>query len=158
MAVGAFLLAGASLIGGLGKLFGGSQEASGLNSGARSYRRAADLATNNAAIAAMSSDIGIGQLNRKAQIVMGGQRADIAASGLKESGSALDVIRQSRQDAALDRAMTTLQGQMNVTDWFSRAYQFSGQADSMESQAGAKKAEGIGGFLGSALTAASFFI
>ncbi len=83
--------------------------------------------------------------------MLGGQRADIAGSGLAASGSALDVIRSSAQQASADKSLLQMQGQINVNA-------LNQQAANFDDQAAAAKKKASGGMFGSILKVAGTII
>jgi len=85
---------------------------------------------------------------------IGGAYADVGANGLALSGSALDVIKSSRQNAALDIALMRKQGQINVNDWNSKAAAYDAQAQAAKKAASGGLLKGIIGAVG--LVAAPF--
>jgi hypothetical protein len=50
------------------------------------------------------------QLDRQITLTIGGQRADVAGAGLKESGTALDLLRDSAAQGALAKDVLARQG------------------------------------------------
>lgn len=75
-----------------------------------SYSRAGDLARLNADFTARSTAIQAAQSDRQVYMSLGSQRAGYGASGLAESGSAIDVLRGSAQQGALERSVLLQQG------------------------------------------------
>lgn len=153
---GDWLSAAGGLLGGATSFLGGNAEAKGYKAAAKGYNAAATSAQTNAVLSDASTRITLGQFARKTQQVLGGQRADIAQSGLKEAGSAYDVIRMSAQNASLDKALIQLKGNMDVNDWLAKSAGYTGQAEQATAQAKSSKSSGIGGLLGGVLKAASF--
>jgi hypothetical protein len=74
------------------------------------YGLASDLATTNEAYTATSTQIQEAQLARSTTMQIGGQKADIAGAGFAESGSALDILRDSASQGALAKATLGQQG------------------------------------------------
>jgi hypothetical protein len=54
---------------------------------------------------------------RAAYGLVGAQHAAIAQSGLAESGTALDVLRQSARDASLDQQLIQYKGMIDYGNW-----------------------------------------
>jgi hypothetical protein len=132
--------------GGVGQMQSSKASAAGYAASARSLREAARLT-------AISTKLKLAQADREIYKVTGGARADIAASGLAASGSALDVIRSNAQQGGLQKAVTGLQGQIEYTGLI-------GQAEQAEAQAKAAKKGGkggIGSIIGGAATVAMAF-
>jgi len=134
------------VVGGLASAFGAgkagmeAKEASDFNSSLK----------NSQAIEAIQE----GQENeRRARIAsgkqIGGERAAIAASGIKSEGSALDVLQESASNAELDAL--TIRHQSQLKAW---SYEMGAKADQMEGQsaqtrAGYGVASGLLGGIGS---------
>lgn len=98
-------------------LFSSSETASGLRIKAagdiaegKSYDLAATLAGENEQFTEQSTAIKEMQAQREANLQIGGERAAIAASGFEASGSALDILRDSASQAALQRQVLGQQG------------------------------------------------
>src|SRR5262245_60959100 len=78
-------------------------KAKGARIEAEQYGLARDLSNLNAQYTQQSTAIRQYQLERQAHLVTGEQRADVAASGFGEAGSALDLMRDSVTQAALTK-------------------------------------------------------
>lgn len=74
------------------------------------YSRAGQLAQLNKAYAAESTAVQQAQADRQITMAIGGTRAAVGASGLLESGSALDVLRDSASQGALQKEILAKQG------------------------------------------------
>ena len=74
------------------------------------YGLASDLATQNEKFTETSTAIKEAQQQREMMGVLGGQQADIASAGFAESGSALDIMRDSAAQGALTHAVLGQQG------------------------------------------------
>lgn len=111
---------------------------------AKGYKTAAKLATENAGIVAQSTAIQTMQAQRQAFQVIGGQMSDVAGAGLQESGSAVDLLKSSQQQASLQKQLIENQGLIQE-----KGYEAQASADT--AQASAKETGGIGGLIGGAL-------
>lgn len=131
----AFGLAG-DLLSGIGDYQAGQ-------AGARASMGNAARSREAAALSSRSNALQLMRLRQSAAVQLGGQQTDIAASGLTE-GSALDVVRQSQRNAALDAALLKQQGQITESGYL-------GQAEAYDAQAQAQKKKSSGGFFGSLL-------
>lgn len=118
---------------------------------AKGYKTAAKLSTENAATAAQSTQIQEMAAQRQAFQTIGGQVSDVAGAGLKEGGSATELLRSSQQQASLQKQLIADQGQINV-----RGYQEQAAAD--KAQAEAKESGGIGGLIGGVLKIGAMFV
>lgn len=108
---------------------------------ASSYKKAAQLATQNAAIAQESTRIQEAQANRNIFQTIGKQQAQVAGAGLAASGSAIDLLRSSQQQGELTRQLIGTQGLIQQQGFLQEANSYSGMAS-------AAKAAGAGGILG----------
>ena len=77
---------------------------------AENYDRASALATQNEKFTEQSTAIKQSQLDRENYKMLGGQQADIAGAGFAASGSALDLMRDSASQGALQKAVGGEQG------------------------------------------------
>jgi hypothetical protein len=98
-------------------LFSSSESAAGLRIKAQgdiaegqAYDLAAALAGENEKFTEQSTAIKEMQQQREATLQIGQQRGAIASSGFAESGSALDILRDSASQAALQRQVLGQQG------------------------------------------------
>lgn len=78
----------------------------------KSYDAAHDLALKNKAFAAESTAVQGAQADRAITMSLGAARAGYGASGVLESGSAIDVLRASAQQSELEKAILQKQGVM----------------------------------------------
>lgn len=74
------------------------------------YGRAGELALLNKTFAETSTQIQLAQSDRAVTMALGGIRATVGGSGLRESGSALDILSASAGQGALERAVLEQQG------------------------------------------------
>jgi|SRR5665213_3121974 len=74
------------------------------------YGEASDLATQNEKFTETSTAIKEAQQQREMMNTLGGQQADVAGAGFAESGSALDLLRDSASRGALAHAVMGQQG------------------------------------------------
>jgi hypothetical protein len=77
---------------------------------AQNYGLAASLAGQNEQFEVLSTSIKEAQQDRSIYQTTSGQRADEANAGFAESGSALDLLRDSASQGALQKAVTSEQG------------------------------------------------
>lgn len=127
LGAGTFNAAGGAvsdLFGGFGQLAQGDLKAKGLRISAEgtrlkaqgdlaeagNYDLAASLARENETFTKFSTAVKDAQLQREITLSLGSQRAGYGASGLAESGSALDVLASSAQQGAISRQVLTSQG------------------------------------------------
>lgn len=77
---------------------------------AGNYDLAAGLAKQNEQFTALSTSIKQSQLDRDSYKMLGGQAADVAGAGFAQSGSAIDIMRDSASQGALVKAVGQQQG------------------------------------------------
>jgi hypothetical protein len=75
-----------------------------------SYQEAAALAAQNEQFTAISTRIKAAQAQRELSMSLGTTQANVAGAGLAQSGSALDILRESASQGALTRAVIKSQG------------------------------------------------
>lgn len=119
-----------SIFGGIGDFAEGS-----------AYGQAAKLANINANISKESTAVQEFQASHQINQVIGAQRAAVGGAGLRESGSALDLLHSSQQQGALQKALIQEQGTINT-----QSYQ--AEADAYKGMQQAADAAGAGGILG----------
>ncbi len=99
---------------------------------AGAYGQAADLAEKNAAIETLSTGIKLEQKTREGYQIIGATEAAAGANNLSLSGSAMDVLRSNRQQIALEHALTSEQGQIDINAWKEKAAADRGMAQAAE--------------------------
>lgn len=123
---------------GLGDIAGGFIEGEGQFKAAGFYKEAADITK-------LSTGIKELQATRQIYQVLGQGRADIAASGLKDSGSGADVMRASAQQGGITRNLIGLQGRIEESGYM--AQYSAAEAQGYASEIGGTL-KGIGAMLG----------
>lgn len=101
--------------------------ASGYFDEANAYQTAAGLAIQNKGLQQASTAIQVQQTQRQINQTIGGAKADIGAAGLQEHGSAIDVIRNSAQQGALQTQLLKTQGQIEETAYGEQAAAYVGE-------------------------------
>lgn len=119
--------------GGIGDLFA----AGGYGDAAAAAEKDAELTRRMTAIQEV-------QEQRKDYMLMGGTESDVAGAGFAMSGSGLDILRSSAQQASLSKDLIATQGEINATT-------FDAQAAAYNAQANASTAGGVGGIISGAL-------
>jgi hypothetical protein len=142
MAIGptTFNLAGTA-VSDLFKGFGAEAEA-GL------YRESAAFARENVQFTKESTALKEFQQQRQAYQAIGAEKADIAGAGFAESGTSLDLLRESTQQAALAKETIALQGQITEAG-------YQQQAASYDALAKAQDLAATGAFIGAAVSGLS---
>lgn len=127
------------------------------------YGQMADQSVVNARIAGAGQRLQEMQTEREIFKTIGGARSDIAAGGLMESGSALDVLRDSAVQGRLQIGALRSQGQLQQEGYKEEALSYQamgkaseaasaaavGQAGMANAQASAEKKSGLGKIIGS---------
>lgn len=83
---------------------------------AQGYREAAASSRKNESYIQQSTEIKMMQADRAITKTLGGQQADIAASGFALSGSALDIIADSMRESALTKELIDTQGDIDLNN------------------------------------------
>lgn len=133
--------------GGISSIFG----AAGDLKEAAAYGKAASIATQNAKLETESTAIQQAQEGRKIYQTLGAQSAQVGGAGLAASGSALDVLRGSVQQGALQKQLIGLQGAVASNSFSQEAAAYTGMQ-------GAAKAAAGGGILGGIFKIAGAFL
>lgn len=128
-------------IGGFGSGLGGIASGVGQLFAAGGYKKAAELEQQNAAFTARVTGIQEQQQQREAFMAMGATEAAVGGAGFSLAGTALDLLKNSAQQASLEKNMIAVQGQIEENAYLAKAAEYSGMAS-------ASKASGIGGIIG----------
>lgn len=105
---------------GLGSVFG----AIGDFQEANAYGDAAKIATHNEYLSTLQGKIEQSQAQRQVNLVSGAQSAGYASGGLARSGSALDVMRNTAQQGALQHAIIGMKAGAQSEGYMEQAQQF----------------------------------
>jgi hypothetical protein len=92
---------------------------------AENYDRASALATQNEKFTEQSTAIKQSQLDRENYKMIGGQQADVAGAGFAASGSALDLLRDSASQGALQKAVGAEQGLITEAGYTEQAESYT---------------------------------
>ncbi len=98
----------------------------------QNYLLAGDLATQNAQFTETSTAIKQMQTERQNQLVLGGQQADVAHAGFEESGTALDLLRDSAQQGALTKQVAAQQGLITEAGYKEQAESYKNMASAAQ--------------------------
>jgi hypothetical protein len=126
-----------SIFSGFGSLFGGSSAASGYREEAKFYGEAAQYQK-------LSGQLQDVAARRNAYQIIGKTQADVAGSGLKMAGSAVDVLRSNAQQASLTRSIGDINNNIQVQSYLA-------QQQGAEAEATASESSGLFGGLGQIL-------
>lgn len=114
-------------------------KAKGFDLEAANYDAAAGMADQNADFTRISTGLKLMQIERQKFNVLGGQRADVASSGFAASGSAMDILRDSAQQGALQEAVAHQQGLVTEEGYRQQASSYRNMAAASRLAAGAAK-------------------
>lgn len=131
--------AGSAFGAAVGDLFGAAgagEAAAGYEGASKSELLAARLSTASGVIQKAAADRSI---NR----AIGGQRADIGASGFKFSGSGIDLARNSAQQGAISKALIEDQSQIETLGHEEQSAMYASQAQQARTQQSAGLFSGI---------------
>jgi hypothetical protein len=146
-----------NLSGGVTDIFGGSATAAGLRLKAQgslveagNYDLAAGLAKQNEKFTEQSTAVKQLMADRQIQQVTGSETADIAGAGFDTgSGSALDLLRSSAQQGALQKQLVGQQGLITEAGYTEQATAYSNLAGYARMAADTEnKMAGTSGFMG----------
>jgi hypothetical protein len=134
--------------GAVGDLFaaeGARAKAAGDRIEGQNYGLAAELAEKNVAFTKMSTEIKEFQQSRTVAQTIGEQRADVAAAGFGDSGSSLDLLRDSASQGALAHAVIQEQGLITEAGYEEQAQSYRNMqvAANMAADAEDKAATGL---------------
>ena len=127
--------------------FGHSAKAKGLAFERENYLKAAQYADKNAQYTEMSTRIKEAQSDRELSKSLGETQADVAGAGFAESGSALDILRDSASQGALAHAVLQEQGLITEEGYKVQAESYRNMAKAAEVAISAEKTASIGSFI-----------
>jgi hypothetical protein len=107
-------------------------DAKGYKEAAKGYEGASRISKENAKLSSFATGIKLVQHRRDAYRTTSGQRADIAGAGFANTGSALDLMRSSAADAALDQSIINIQGTIEKNDFVAQGKLYDAQAEQAE--------------------------
>lgn len=93
------------------------------------YDLASTLAAKNAEYSRYSTGVQETMADRQIYMGLGKERSDIAGSGLAESGSALDLLRDSAQQGALQKELIQKQGDIQEAGYNEQATSYTNLAN-----------------------------
>jgi hypothetical protein len=108
------------------------------------YDLAASLAKQNEQFTEEATAVKEQMLQRSIYQTVSGQQADVASAGFQESGSAIDLLRDSQRQGALTQAIAGQQGLIEEAayDEQAKSYQLMSSAANMAAEASEKAAGG----------------
>ena len=117
----------------------------------QSYVQAAALAQQNEQFTAMSTAIKQSQADRNLYGALGQTRADVAGAGFAESGSALDILRESASQGAMTKAVLGEQGLITEAGYQEQAQSYTDMANAAGVAIEADKLAATGAYAGAAI-------
>lgn len=139
MADPGFATAAQDFGGAVSDLFG----AKGATASADSYTAAAAIAEQNAELTKQATEITQAQNTRAIAKGIGTQVTQVEGAGFKESGTALDLLRDSTQQGALTKALAAENGAIQENSYAEQAGMFTSMAKSATSSATGQEIAGI---------------
>jgi hypothetical protein len=117
---------------------------------AEQYDLAAGYAREQKLYTRQSTELKQFQTERNILKTIGGQKADVAAAGFGAGGTALDLLRDSASQGALEKAVFSFQGAVDETAFEQQAksYEFMAKASRMSADESDKGAENINATMG----------
>jgi hypothetical protein len=119
------------------------------------YELASQLALKNKQFTEMATRIKASQQDRDLFKSLGQTRADIAGAGFAESGSALDILRESAQQGALTRAVTEQQGLITGEGYEQEAKSYQNMAQAAQVAIDAANEAATGSYISAGFKAIS---
>jgi hypothetical protein len=142
----------------IGAYFGAEAKAGFDITEGEEYDLAADLARKNEQYTKMSTAIKGAQSDRELALNMGRTHAEVAGAGFAESGSALDILRSSASQGALQHAAISEQGLITEAGYEEQAQSYSMMAGAARQAASAEKTAGIFDLAAAAGSVADIFL
>ncbi len=98
---------------------------------------AATAAYQNALYSKLGGQIKALQTQRQVDLTIGAQKADVAAAGFKESGSALNLLQDSQQQGALAVGVVNTNSNIQTQGYLAQYHGYQAQAQAAGAAAGA---------------------
>lgn len=135
--------------------FGAQSKAQGDLLEAQNYGLAAQLSLQEAAFTKQSTAIQTFQQQRETTKALGQTAADVAGAGFAESGSALDLLRDSASQGALAKAVLSEQGLITEASYKEQAQSYENMQAAANMAASAEKTAATGDFITGGLSIAA---
>lgn len=135
--------------------FGAASKAQGDQIEAQNYGLAAGYASEEEQYAATSTAIQEAQAERESYRTISGQQADVAGAGFAASGSALDLLRSSAQQGAMQQAVLGQQGLITEQGYQEQAASYTNMQQAANIAASAEKTAETGDFIAGGLKGAA---
>lgn len=134
---------------------GSKISAGGSRRAAAGYRRAGELATENLDYLGQSTNLKLLQADRSIYQTISSAEATISGNGLKASGSALDILRDSASQGELTKNIIGLQGNIDANAMKQQIASFGAQADQYDAAAEAADNASTGSMISGAIKGAA---
>jgi hypothetical protein len=133
--------------------FGDLDKAKGAEFEQQSYEEASVLASQEAQFTSTSTAIKQAQSDRNTFMSIGKTTAAVSNAGLEQSGSALDILRESAQQGATTKAVLGAQGQITEAGYQEQAQSYSNMANAAGVAAKADNLAAVGSFVAGGISA-----
>lgn len=130
-------------------------KAEGTEKEAEAYDEAARLADLNVQFSKTSTEIKEAQTERTIFQTISGQQADIASAGFGNSGTALDLFRDSASQGALTKAVVSQQGLIQEASYEEQAKSYRLMSEAAHLSASASRSASTGATIGGIFKIAS---
>lgn len=120
---------------------------------AQSYDEAAQLALQNEQATKTSTAIQAGQSERELYMSLGKTKAEVAGAGLNLSGSALDILRSSASQGALQTAVINQQGLQTEAGYAEQAQSYENMANAANAAVKGDELGQVGDFVAGGISA-----
>lgn len=137
--------------------FAAQTAAEGKRLEATSYDEASSFAHDNSLFTATTTGIKEYQANRSLEQSIGGTEADIAGAGFAETGTALDILSDSMNQGAIQKALISQQGAITEQSYDVQSRAYATMAASSRLAADAADTAAIGDFIGGGIKAITGF-
>ena len=115
---------------------------------AGSYGEAQTIAEQNAKIVKQATEIKNIQIGRETYRTLGAQQAEVGGAGFAASGSALDLLRSSASQGAMEKAINEENGIIQEQSYLEQAGLFGGMQKAAKASAGGQTAGAIVSMVG----------
>jgi hypothetical protein len=133
-------------------------QAQGDRAEASAYGLAAQYAGQEAQFTAMNTAIQQAQSDRELYLGLGRERGEIAGAGFSAGGSALDILRSSASQGALQTAAIGQQGLIQEQGYEEQAQSYITMENAANNAASAAGRAAIGSFVGAGISALAAFV
>jgi hypothetical protein len=137
---------------------GANYKIQGLEAEQQEYEGAAALAEQNVGFTTMSTAIQEAQANRELFLSMGRTQGQVAGAGFAASGSALDILRSSASQGALQTAVLGEQGLITEAGYQEQAQSYAQMANAAGAAIQGEKLAQEGSLIGAGISGASSLV